>query len=261
MWLPWQWAVVLAVGLAALGLLTRPVRPLWVGAAAFAREAALIAGLYSLWQLAGTLSVMQVDGALDRGPCHLGLPAGPAPAERAGRPGRRAAAQVADPGQQPVLRGRPRPALGIFLVWLFLRHRRPVPAVAQRHRHPHVRVPGHPADPGRPASAAARARLRRHGPPLRPVRLRRGGRQRQLRPALGHAVGARRLGRGHRCRRRAGEHEPVAVAGAGPPDRHGLRRRGDGQPLVARRHRRRRHPGRRHGDRAPPHRLGRRPPA
>ena len=109
MWLPWQWAVVLAVGLAALGLLSRPVRPFWMGAAAFAREAALIAGLYSLWQLAGTLSVMQVDGALDRGRAiwdfqqavHL-------PSELAVQ----AAAlshELADQGQQPVLRGRPRP--------------------------------------------------------------------------------------------------------------------------------------------------------
>ena len=76
MWLPWQWAVVLAVLLAALGVLTRPVRPFWVGAAAFAREAALIAGLYSLWQLAG-LAVGDAGGRRPRpGPSHLGLPTG-----------------------------------------------------------------------------------------------------------------------------------------------------------------------------------------
>ena len=123
MWLPWQWAVALAVGLAGLGLLTRPVRPFWVGAAAFAREAALIAGLYSLWQLAGTLSVMQVDGALDRGravwdfqqvlhlPSELAVQAAALPHEWLIK------------ASNLYYAGAHAPALGIFLVWLFLRHR------------------------------------------------------------------------------------------------------------------------------------------
>jgi hypothetical protein len=127
MWLPWQWAVVLAVVLAALGLLTRPVRPLWVGASAFAREAALIAGLYSLWQLAGTLSVMQVDGALDRGRAiwdfqqALHLPSELA-VQAAALPHR-----WLIQGSNLYYAGAHAPALGIFLVWLFLRHRHQYP--------------------------------------------------------------------------------------------------------------------------------------
>lgn len=123
MWLPWQWGVVLAVTFAALGLLTRPVRPFWRGAAAFAREAALIAALYSLWQLAGTLSVMQVDGALDRGrdiwdfqqvlhlPSELAIQAAALPHEWLIQ------------ASNLYYAGAHVPALGIFLVWLFVRHR------------------------------------------------------------------------------------------------------------------------------------------
>ena len=109
-------------------MLTRPVRPFWVGAAAFAREAALIAGLYSLWQLAGSLSVMQVDGALDRGraiwdfqraihlPSELAVQAAALPHEWLIK------------ASNVYYAGAHAPALGIFLVWLFLRHRGRYPA-------------------------------------------------------------------------------------------------------------------------------------
>lgn len=65
--LDWQQAAVLtavlAVLAAALTLSTvRWLRPL----APFAREATIIGGLYSLWQLAGTLSVLGTDGAFAR---------------------------------------------------------------------------------------------------------------------------------------------------------------------------------------------------
>ena len=67
--LSWQEAAALATTLAVLGFLpaSRSGRPGWRGATAVAREAALIAGLYALWQLAGTLSVMRVNGAIGRG--------------------------------------------------------------------------------------------------------------------------------------------------------------------------------------------------
>jgi len=51
------------------GLVTRvddAYRRWLVVARAVATEAAVVAGLYSIWQLAGTVSVMQVDGALQR---------------------------------------------------------------------------------------------------------------------------------------------------------------------------------------------------
>lgn len=67
MYLPWQAAAAIAIVLAGLGLGPRPGGRAWTGAAAVAREAALVVALYGLWQMAGTLSVVRVDGALDRG--------------------------------------------------------------------------------------------------------------------------------------------------------------------------------------------------
>ncbi len=68
MWLPWEFAAVGAIALAGFGVAARRARRPWVtGAGAFARETALVLVLYAIWQLAGRLSVMQVDGALARG--------------------------------------------------------------------------------------------------------------------------------------------------------------------------------------------------
>ena len=68
MWLPWKPAVGLAMLLFAAGLGgRRAVGSRGRVASAMAREAALILGLYAIWQLAGTLSVMQVNGAEARG--------------------------------------------------------------------------------------------------------------------------------------------------------------------------------------------------
>jgi len=68
MWLPWQPALVAAMVLAVFVLVTRPSTSTRVTAArGLAGELALILGLYALWQVAGQLSVMRVDGAIDRG--------------------------------------------------------------------------------------------------------------------------------------------------------------------------------------------------
>ncbi len=82
MWLPWKDGVVICGCLVAVALAIRPGLPLLVGAPTDSRlrtdsrwlvvtrtvasEAAVVVGLYSVWQLAGTVSVMQVSGALDR---------------------------------------------------------------------------------------------------------------------------------------------------------------------------------------------------
>lgn len=68
MWLPWQPAVLAALALVALVVATRgwPSSLVAVGRA-FAGEIALVLGLYALWQIAGQLSVMRVDGAMARG--------------------------------------------------------------------------------------------------------------------------------------------------------------------------------------------------
>lgn len=66
--LSWQAGAELT---AALGMVTAgltPVRARWgPGARGVVRELALVCGLYTIWRLAGTLSVMNVTHALDRG--------------------------------------------------------------------------------------------------------------------------------------------------------------------------------------------------
>jgi hypothetical protein len=68
MWLPWQPAVLAATALVAIVVATRGWPSTRVAIArAFAGEIALVLALYSLWQIAGQLSVMRVDGAMARG--------------------------------------------------------------------------------------------------------------------------------------------------------------------------------------------------
>ncbi|MFN2607849.1 MAG: phosphatase PAP2 family protein [Acidimicrobiales bacterium] len=67
MWVSWGQAAVLATVLVAVTVVLRPATRGWVRTArAVTKEAAVVATLYSIWQLAGTVSVMKVDRALDR---------------------------------------------------------------------------------------------------------------------------------------------------------------------------------------------------
>jgi hypothetical protein len=66
--LSWQQAGVLTALLAGLALAATYAAPARLRVLApFAREATLISGLYALWQLAGTLSVLGTSGAFSRG--------------------------------------------------------------------------------------------------------------------------------------------------------------------------------------------------
>jgi hypothetical protein len=73
MWLPWKAALALAAALAivpflvVIGLFARPQRRRGRFAMSFARETAVVLGLYALWQYVGTLALLQVDGAINRG--------------------------------------------------------------------------------------------------------------------------------------------------------------------------------------------------
>jgi hypothetical protein len=73
MWLPWKAALALAAALAILpflvvvGLFAKPAHRGVQYALSFARETAVVLGLYALWQFAGTLSLEKVDGAVLRG--------------------------------------------------------------------------------------------------------------------------------------------------------------------------------------------------
>lgn len=65
--LSWQEAAAAAAGLAGASLALRTVRkPKVTSAAVFIQEAALVIGLFALWQYAGSFSIMGPDGAVSR---------------------------------------------------------------------------------------------------------------------------------------------------------------------------------------------------
>jgi len=67
-WLPWPPAIAMALALWLAVWLTRATTDRRIVVArAFAGETALVLALYSLWRVAGTVSVWNVDGALGRG--------------------------------------------------------------------------------------------------------------------------------------------------------------------------------------------------
>ena len=68
MWLPWEYALIIGVGLALAGWAARPSQRRWVVAVRpFVWEAVTILALYALWQWAGRFNVMQSGGAIERG--------------------------------------------------------------------------------------------------------------------------------------------------------------------------------------------------
>lgn len=125
MWLPWEYGFALALGFLALG---RVLHLRGSKLAPFAEEATIVAVLYSLWQLAGQISLMGIDRALERGaqlweleralflPNELTLQEWMIPHSLTTQ-----AANIYYAGAHV-------PAMGIFLVWLFARHRDLYPA-------------------------------------------------------------------------------------------------------------------------------------
>jgi len=130
-WLPWEAGLLITVAMTTVAVaIRRPVTPWLVTTRAVARETAVIGALYSVWQLAGTLSVMKVDKALDRGRSIWDL-------ERTLHlPSEVAVQRLVLPHPTLVQAANVFYAwahatgLLVFLVWLFFRH---------RERYPHTR--------------------------------------------------------------------------------------------------------------------------
>ncbi len=123
-WLQWQPAVVIATGSAIVGFALWRAESAWGrGVGAFARELALVLALYTIWILAGRLSIVRVDEGMANGrwvfhaqqALHLPsetilqnwLIAHPWPARFTN-------------GYYAIVHA---PAMMITLLWLFLRHR------------------------------------------------------------------------------------------------------------------------------------------
>jgi PAP2 superfamily len=122
--LSWQQGAMLTAGLGVLATgLTVTRRPRLRTMAPFAREGAMISGLYSLWQLAGTLSLLSNAGAmaraewLERTERAWHLPS-EAAVQRA-LTSNDISAQTANLYYATMHFG----GLFVFLVWLFVRHR------------------------------------------------------------------------------------------------------------------------------------------
>jgi PAP2 superfamily len=122
--LSWQQGAMLTAGLGVLATgLTVTRRPRLRTMAPFAREGATISGLYSLWQLAGTLSLLSNAGAmaraewLERTERAWHLPS-EAAVQRA-LTSNDISAQTANLYYATMHFG----GLFVFLVWLFVRHR------------------------------------------------------------------------------------------------------------------------------------------
>jgi hypothetical protein len=128
MWLEWQPAALLACIFAGLVVALRPHGHRWaIIVAAFAQELAVMFTLYGIWRLANHLSLMQVDGAIWRGRWLWDV-------ERAWHlPSEVTIQQMVLP--HPLLMQFANiyyavahvPAVIIFLVWLFVRHRQRYP--------------------------------------------------------------------------------------------------------------------------------------
>ena len=122
-WMPWETALKLAAALLAVGVIWRPSGRRARIVTALCREAALVMGLYALWFYLGVIGRTRVDGALERGQ-------GIWDAERALHLPSEAAVQGWFLGHDAVVQFLNRyygwmhvPALVVFLLWLFLRHR------------------------------------------------------------------------------------------------------------------------------------------
>jgi hypothetical protein len=128
-WLSWDLAALLALALAAPGLAVRHPRlrrwgeGRWAGLVAFTREASLVAALYAVWQWVGTLPARKAENATGHGlwvwhleqRLHL---ASELRLERWALP-HPLVIQAANAFYAIVHV----PALGVFLVWLYFRHR------------------------------------------------------------------------------------------------------------------------------------------
>lgn len=121
MWLPWYYGLALAAVFAGGFLWSRSAGQ--ETPAAIFREATIIAVLYSAWQLAGRLSLEDVDGAYRRAEGIWDF-------QRAIRLPDEAAWQAAILPYDWLVKaaniyygGAHVPGMGIFLVWLFFKHR------------------------------------------------------------------------------------------------------------------------------------------
>jgi hypothetical protein len=130
LWLSWNMGAVLAVCLVGVGIAAKRLGGRgWTAVADFSIEASLVACLYSVWQLIGTIVNAGSAGALAHGRWVMTV-------ERWMHLPTELSWQRAILGNRLLVEASNAfyaivhvPALGIFLVWLFLRHRNQYPEI------------------------------------------------------------------------------------------------------------------------------------
>ena len=129
MWLPWQASALLAVAVAIVALLVPGTTRAGAFGRAFLRELAFVLVLYSLWQYLGSLGTIREDAGFANGRTVYDIErtmhiANEATIERWFLP--HSWLVQACNGYYAIVHG---PALMVFLVWLFVRHRAAYPKV------------------------------------------------------------------------------------------------------------------------------------
>jgi len=129
-WMPWNVAVEAGAVLGTAGIAGRASRQRWVARVApFARELAIVLVLYALWRIVGTISVLKVNGAIHAGQRVWDL-------ERALHLPNEHGLQHLFLKSSPLIQACNVfyatvhiPSMGVFLVWLWFRHREHYPPV------------------------------------------------------------------------------------------------------------------------------------
>ena len=129
-WVPWDVAVEAGAVLGVTGIAARASRRRWLTRVApLARELAIVLGLYALWRVIGTLSVLKVNGAIHAGQRIWDV-------ERALHLPNEHGLQHLFLKSSPLIQACNLfyasvhiPSMGIFLVWLWFRHRDHYPEV------------------------------------------------------------------------------------------------------------------------------------
>jgi hypothetical protein len=122
-WLPWQWAIVLAAGLAGASLIARRSGPRWSLAADFCTQASLIAALYALWQVIASYADGRAAGAVHHGLWVWRLERDLYLPSEAWMQRLVLHHRLLVEASNLFYEGVHVPALGVLLVWLFVRHR------------------------------------------------------------------------------------------------------------------------------------------
>jgi len=127
-WLPWNYGAALGVLFLFVFLLVRgKENRRWLFVSSFSAEASVLSFLYAIWVLGGKLSGLELDGAIGRGEWLWDV-------ERAlGLPNEKTWQEALTPHSYATQAANLYyfiahvPAMGIFLFWLFIRHRSKFP--------------------------------------------------------------------------------------------------------------------------------------